>query len=53
MRRSSATLRMRTAGESPKSSARRCSMAVAIPVSLFDPVVNRTFPVWMYVVTSV
>ena len=47
MRSSSGTVRRMTAGESPKSSASCCSMADAMPVSLLDPVENRTFPVWM------
>ncbi len=53
MRCSSATVRRITAGESPKSSASRCSIAVPTAASLLELVEKRTFPVWMYVVTPV
>ena len=47
MRRSSGTVRSRTAGASPKSRATCSSTAATMARSLPDGAVKSTLPVWM------
>jgi hypothetical protein len=53
IRRSSGTVRRITAGALPKSVANWSAIRAARLVVLFEDAVKSTFPVWMYVETSV